>query len=115
MGEMQESRGVERRVGSMWWEGERESGCYEAVERCVKGPGNISTFLRVSKLWGGTYRVAALISPDSDTGNLDAASLCSSLIASSCFPSISVNVVGRTRIRYKEARASNGATSNREL
>jgi hypothetical protein len=35
--EVEEAGCVECGVGGMWWEGEREAGCYEAVEGCVEG------------------------------------------------------------------------------
>jgi hypothetical protein len=35
---VQEARRVERRVGSVGWEGEREAARYEAVEGCVEAP-----------------------------------------------------------------------------
>lgn len=36
MRKVKQSGGVERWVGSMWWESERKAASYKAVEGCVK-------------------------------------------------------------------------------
>jgi len=79
--EVYEPGGVECGIASVWWEGEWQAACYEAVERGVEVAVCVSVQPDSLGKMKETYRVAELISPDNDTG---ASSFCSPRPSMAC-------------------------------